>query len=197
MIAVAALLAACLGMGVYVWHIRRAAAPHGATNYASPVAPPASGPTEQVTLYVAYDSPGTILPETASIPLPEDRQQRALALLHALISRYVEPSSTHPLAPGSDVRDVYLVDPSLASPGLAVVDLNADLANSHRSGILVEELTIASLAQTLSANVPGITRVKFLVDGKERDTLAGHADLKDVYDVNQVSQMVSALQATP
>jgi len=61
---------------------------------------------------------------------------------------------------------------------------------------LVEELTVGSLVETLSANLPGITRVKFLVDGKERDTLAGHADLSDVYDVSNVGQMVSALQAS-
>jgi hypothetical protein len=80
---------------------------------------------------------------------------------------------------------------------VAVIDFNADLANGHRSGILVEELTIASVVQTLTANVPGITRVKFLVDGKERETLAGHADLTGVYDVNHVGQMASALEASP
>ena len=190
-IAVVVLLVASLGLGGYAWHMRRRAAAPASISYAQPVAPPASGPTEQVTLYVAYDTPGVILPEAANIPLPEDRQQRARAVLRALLARYTGQSSLHPLVPSSDIRDVYLVD-----PGLAVIDLNADLANGHRSGVLVEELTIASLLQTLSANVPGISRVKFLVDGKERETLAGHADLMDVYDVNSASDMVSALQAS-
>jgi hypothetical protein len=189
-ISIVILLAASLGMGAYVWHMRRTVVSEVPASYAQPVAPPVSGPTEQVTLYVAYDSPGVVLPEAASIPMPEDRQQRARELLRALLGRYLEKSSTHALAAGSDVRDVYLVD-----PGLAVIDFNADLANGHRSGVLVEELTLASVVQTLSANIPGITRVKFLVDGKERETLAGHADLVDLYDVNNVSQMVSALQA--
>ncbi len=74
---------------------------------------------------------------------------------------YLDKSSPHPLGTGSEVRNVYLVD-----PGLAVIDVNTAFANGHRSGILVEELTIASLVQTLSANIPGITRVKILVDGK-------------------------------
>lgn len=188
-IAVAILLAASFGMGAYVWHMRRSAASEVPATNTQPVAPPVSGPTEQVTLYIAYDSPGILLPETAVLPLPQDRQQRARELLHALISRYVEKPSTHVLAPESDIRDVYLVD-----PGLAVIDFNDDLANGHRSGILVEELTLASVVQTLSSNVSGISRVKFLVDGKERETLAGHADLTGVYDVNSVAQMVSALQ---
>jgi hypothetical protein len=188
-IALAILLAASFAMGAYVWHIRRTVMPETPVKEAEPVAPPVSGPAEQVTLYMAYDSPGTLLPESISTPLPQDRQLRAESLLHALISRYLEKSSTHPLAPGSDVRDVYLVE-----PGLAVVDLNADLANGHRSGILVEELTLASIAQTLTTNVSGITRIKFLVDGKERETLAGHADLMDFYDTSEIDQLMGALQ---
>ncbi len=77
---------------------------------------------------------------------------------------------------------------------MAVIDLNAAFANGHRSGVLVEELTVVSLVQTLSANIPGITRVKILVDGKDRDTLAGHADLSNFYDVPAVAQVVAQLQ---
>ena len=87
------------------------------------------------------------------------------------------------------MRDVYLVD-----PGLAVIDMNAAFADDHRSGILVEELTVASLVQTLSANIPGITRVKILVDGRQRETLAGHADLSGFFEVSAVNQMVAQMQ---
>jgi spore germination protein GerM len=95
------------------------------------------------------------------------------------------------LGPGSDFRDVYLVD-----PGLAVIDLNAAFADNHRSGVLVEELSVVSLVQTLSANIPGITRVKILVEGNERETLAGHADLSNFFDVPAVTQAVAQLQNT-
>jgi hypothetical protein len=57
-----------------------------------------------------------------------------------------------------------------------------------------EELTIVSVIQTLAANLPKLTRVKFLVDGKERDTLAGHSDLKSFYDVATVAQIARELQ---
>jgi spore germination protein GerM len=153
------------------------------------VAPPISGPSEPVTLYVADDEAGMLYPQKNRIAWPEGRQHRCEELLRALLILYVAKSSPHPLGPGSDVRDVYLVE-----PGLAVIDLNADFANGHRSGVLLEELTIASLVETLSANVPGIARVKFLVDGKERETLAGHADLEGSYEVSSVTQMADALQ---
>jgi hypothetical protein len=191
LIAVITLLSVALGAGVYVWNMRRRALSEAAAVYAHPVAPPVSGPTERVTLIVAYDDAGVLLPESASIPLPEDRQRRAEELLRALLNRYLEKSSSHSLPAGSEVRNVYLVE-----PGLAVIDLSAALADGHRSGMLVEELTVASLVDTLSVNLHGITRVKFLVDGKQRDTLAGHADLSDFYDVSNVGRMVHALQAS-
>ena len=188
-IAAAAMLLVALVMGIYAWRTRGAPAATGMSQVDSrPVAPPASGPTEQVTLIVAYDDPGTLQAQAARIPLPSGRQERAQELLRALLAIYLAPSSSHALGPGSDIREVYLVD-----PGLAVIDLNAAFADGHRSGILVEELTVGSLVQTLSTNIPGLSRVKILVDGKERDTLAGHADLSGVYDVSAVGQMTASL----
>ncbi len=189
-IGVTVMLAISLAMGVYVWRMRaRVRQTETPVEYAHPVAAPVQGPSEQVTLYVALDDPGSIRPQGANIPLPAGRQERAQELVRALLGLYLDKSSPHPLGPGADVRDVYLVD-----PGLAVIDLNDAFADGHRSGILVEELTVASLVQTLSANIPGINRVKILVGGKERETLAGHADLSCTYDVSAVDQMVRELQ---
>jgi spore germination protein GerM len=75
-----------------------------------------------------------------------------------------------------------------------VIDVNAAFANGHRSGILEEELTVASMIQTLTANIPDILQVKILVEGRDRETLAGHADLSDSYDAGAVSQLASQLQ---
>lgn len=190
-IGVAILLAITLGMSVYVWRMHRRVDRSGLSAANSqPVAPPVSGPSEQVTLYVAYDDTGVLRGKAVRIPLPTGRQERAAEMLHALLDLYLDKFSPHPLGAGSEIRDVYLVD-----PGLAVVDLNAAFANGHRSGVLVEELTVLSLVQTLSANIPGVTRVKILVDGKQRDTLAGHADLSNFYDVPAVTQVVAQLQS--
>jgi hypothetical protein len=190
-IALSVLLAAVLGMGIYAWHMRGRAATPVASVDTRPVIPPVAGNTERVTLFVAYDDIGVLHAQSAQIPLPSVRQQRAEELLRALITLYLDKSSPHPLPPGSDIRSVYLVD-----PGLAVIDINAAFADGHRSGVLVEELTVASLIQTLSANIPGILKVKILVEGKQRDTLAGHADLSNFFDVSAVNQLTSQLQST-
>ena len=190
MIGVCAMLAVALGMSVYVWHMRgRVRQAETQPEFSHPVAAPVQGPTEQVTLFVAYDEPGALRAQAASIPLPAGRQERAQELLRALLGVYMDKSSSHPLGPGSEVREVYLVD-----PGLAVIDVNDAFADGHRSGVLIEELTVASLVQTLASNIPGINRVKILVGGKDRETLAGHADLSCTYDVSAVSQMVAEMQ---
>jgi hypothetical protein len=191
-ISVSVMLIAVLGMGVYGWRMRgRAAATPAVSTDTRPVAPPVSGPTEAVTLFVAYDDIGVLRAQAAQIPLPSVRQQRAEELLKALFALYLAKSSPHPLPPGSDVRSVYLVD-----PGLAVIDVNAAFADGHRSGVLSEELTVASLVQTSAANIPGILQVKILVEGKQRETLAGHADLSNFFDVAAVSQLSAQLQST-
>jgi spore germination protein GerM len=191
-IAVAILLAITLGMGFYVLRMRaRVDRTDVSAANTQPVAPPVSGSSEQVTLYVAYDDAGVLRPKAVRITLPTGRQERAAEILRALLTLYLDKFSPHPLGPGSEIRDVYLVD-----PGLAVIDLNAAFADNHRSGVLVEELSVVSLVQTLSANIPGITRVKILVEGNERETLAGHADLSNFFDVPAVTQVVAQLQNT-
>lgn len=189
-IGVAVMFVIALITGAYVWQMRGSLAkPVSDAAQTPPPPPPANGPTEQVTLYVAHDETGSLRPQSAQIPLSAGRQERAEQLVRTLLQLYLSASSTHPLAQGADVRAAYLVD-----PGLAVIDVNAAFAEKHRSGILVEELTVASLVETLSANIRGINRVKILVEGKERESLAGHADLARFYDVAGVDRMISQMQ---
>lgn len=189
-IAVVVLGAAALGLSVYAWHVRKTVVSiPPATVDSRPLGPPVTGPVERVILFVAHDEDGTLRPESAQIPMPSGRQQRAEELLQALLSLYLDKSSPHVIAPGAEIRSVFLVD-----PGAAVIDLNSAFADKHRSGVLVEELTVASLIHTVSANTQGLLRVKIVVDGKERDTLAGHADLSCYYDVAAINQLATELQ---
>jgi hypothetical protein len=66
-------------------------------------------------------------------------------------------------------------------PQLAVVNLSGTFVASHPVGIETEMLTVLSICGTLHANLPRVTQVRFLVDGAQRATLAGHADLTRTY----------------
>ena len=184
------LVFSALALGYYALRLkRRAEALQVVTLDTRPMTPPVSGLPEAVRMFVADDRDGSIREQQVSIVLPASPSSRALTLLRVLIASYLEGTSTHKLGEGTDIRGVYFVNDTLA-----VVDTNAEFANKHRSGALVEELTIASFVQTLSAAFPKVTQVKFLVDGKERETLAGHADLKGVYDVATVNQLVREMR---
>jgi hypothetical protein len=189
LITVMLLFALAIAMSVYVWQMRRREirSPR-LTEKTEHVAPPTSGPMEQVTVYVAYDSPGELRAQSISIPLAPGRQQRAEALLRGVMSIYIGKDSPHPLAAGAEIRQVFLVD-----PGIAVIDVNSAFVEGQVSGVLPEELTIASLVQTLATNMPGLIQVKILVQGKEQGTLAGHADLTGFYDVQQIAELVKEL----
>lgn len=176
----ALLLVAIFGLGVYMVRLKHLAERPQPVADTRPIKPPVAGPTVPVTLYVADDNDGTLHKREVAIALPaDDASKRAREILHTLITESLDKPSGHHFGRGADVDEVYFVNGSLA-----VVDTNAALADDHPSGILVEQLTLASIAQTLAANFPAVTRMKVLVQGKERDTLAGHADIKDVYDIS-------------
>jgi hypothetical protein len=180
---VAALVLAILAMGFYLVHLKRKAELIGAGPAPEVLTAPVSGPAQELTLYLANDSDDSLRPVTISSALPSDPGERGRLALHTLITRYLQKDSTHPLGAGADVHDVYLLDPASA-----VVNLNAAFAETHRSGIEIEQLTIFSMVLTLKAQLPQITRVRFLVEGKTRDTLAGHVDLSGWLDVGMVAE---------
>ncbi|HET8826577.1 MAG TPA: GerMN domain-containing protein [Terriglobales bacterium] len=180
-----------LAMSLYVWELRKRAGEDSAPS-ATPevVSAPSNATQKQVILWVAQDDSGTLKSLSLSIASSSERQRQAEDILRALLGIYTAKGSPHPLPVGSAVRNVYFVE-----PGLIVIDVNSELAAGQTSGILAEELTLTSLVQTLNANIQGISRVKFLVDGKEVDTLAGHADLSNVYDVSEFLSLARQLSS--
>jgi len=180
-ITIAILLAALAAMGLYGYHLRRQATELLKTEAdVKPVAPPVSGPSEQITILTPDDDHGDLVRRQVAAALPAEPTLRAREIVHVLITQWQEKNSTHPIGANADVKEVFLLDDNKT----AIVDVNGAFAEQHRSGIMVEELTMASLARTLGANFRGLQQIKVIVDGRERETLAGHADLTDFYNTN-------------
>ena len=183
------LLLASLAMGFKLWQLRdRAHKSLLAGQASAPTAAPVVAPAEQATLVAANDMDNSLLPQVHSLPLPADPGARARAVLGKLLDLYAAPESTHPVPGGAaSVAQVFLMplpgakNTSAAGDQLAVVNLTATFAASHPSGLETESLTVLSICATLRANLPKVTEVRFLVDGQERPTLAGHADLTRTY----------------
>jgi hypothetical protein len=177
----------------------------------TPLAAPVATASETVHLALANDADGSIALEDRDVALPEEATARTRALLARLIAEYSYKNSAHPIESGPAIDDVFLLDlplqPPVAAgskpptqpdqqpasdltlephvPGgqLAVINLHGTFADHHPSGIEPETLTINSILGTLYANFPRIEQVRFLVDGRARETLNGHADLTRTYPV--------------
>jgi hypothetical protein len=187
--AIAALVLAIFAMGGYLVHLKRKAESITSPPETGALTAPLSGPSEQMVLYLANDADDSLQTISVSSALPGDPGERGRYALHTLIARYLQKDSAHPLGPVADVHDVYLLDPSSA-----VVNLNAAFADAHRSGIEVEQLSVFSVVLTLKSQLPQLARVRFLVDGKARETLAGHIDLASWYDVGAVASAAAELK---
>jgi archaellum component FlaG (FlaF/FlaG flagellin family) len=187
----AALALVAVALGFYALHLKRKVAHDAqvASEQQLALAPQSNGPPEPVTLYVADDNDGTLHKTTVSVAMPAERSERARAALRTLLTQYLKTTSAHPIGKDSNVRQVFLMD-----DGTAIVDADSAFADAHPSGVLAEELTVASVVLTLNANDSKITRVKILVNGQERETLAGHADLKRFYEASNIGQVVKDMQ---
>jgi hypothetical protein len=151
-----------------------------------PLNPPAGTPVQNVTMMMANDTDGSLQPGYQNLALPVDANARAHVILQHLILNYARPNAKHPIAANKGVNEIFFIALPLEAnqvlPGtMAVVDLSGSFVDAHPSGIEPETLTLLSIIATLHANFPQISQVRFLVDGQQRDTLAGHADLTRVY----------------
>jgi hypothetical protein len=188
-ILLALLLIASLGMGIKLWQLRdRAHKNLLAGETTAPTKAPEVAPAEQATLVAANDLDNSLVPQMHSLPLPADPGSRARAVLGKLLDLYAAPDSTHPVPGGAASIDQVFLLPvhgarasQASSDQLAVVNLTGTFAASHPSGLETESLTVLSICATIHANLPTVTEVRFLVDGQQRPTLAGHADLTRTY----------------
>jgi hypothetical protein len=184
------LLLASVIMGAVLWNqLRRAHERLLRGQDAAPTQAPLVAPAEQATLMVANDADNSVQPRILTLPLPQNPEARARAVLGKLLDLYAAPDAAHPGPGGANsIAQVFLVPiadgsgkASPTSPQLAVVNLTSAFAAGHPSGLETETLTILSICATLNANLPRVTEVRFLVDGQTRATLAGHADLTRTY----------------
>lgn len=211
------LLLGSLFMGGMLWHLRQRAHERlVAGEDSAPTKAPEVAPSEQAALMVADDDDNSLRSQIHSLPLPADPGARARAILGRLLDVYAAPNSTHSIPGGaSSVAQVFLLpatggtsastyarptantdevvisanktNAAEGGPQLAVVNLTSTFAASHPSGLETETLTVLSICGTLHANLSRVTQVRFLVDGQQRPSLAGHADLTRTYLVSDAA----------
>jgi hypothetical protein len=120
----------------------------------------------------------TLVPVTVELPLSNDPTLRAKEILNTLLAGPVDPEA-RTLPPDAALLAFYILP-----DGTAVADFSEALATAIPSGIQSEQLAVDSITRTLQANVPQVQRLRILIHGQEVDTLAGHLDLTQPFQVN-------------
>jgi spore germination protein GerM len=106
------------------------------------------------------------------VPFGERVDEQARHIITAQIA--ASPGSlASAIPPGTVLRALYV-----SERGEAFVDFSKEITSQHTGGALDELFTVYTVVNALTVNLPAITRVQILIDGKEADTLAGHVDLR-------------------
>jgi germination protein M len=141
---------------------------------AAPAPAPPAPPGRKIKARLFYVSEdGTRLASVErDIAYGEGPLDQAREIISAQIAPVTEPLVSA-VPPGTKLRALFITE-----GGETYVDLSREVASSHTGGTLDEILTIYTIVNALTANLPAITAVQVLVDGKEVDTLSGHVDLR-------------------
>src|ERR1700741_1745898 len=145
-----------------------------------PVAPVSTGdPMVKVKMFWgSRGQEGELVPVSVELPLSREPVLRAKQVLNTLLAGPVDAES-RTLPPDAALLAFYILP-----NGTGVADFSEALATSIPSGIQSEQLAVDSITRTLEANVPQVQRLKILIHGQEVDTLAGHLDLTQTFQVN-------------
>lgn len=172
--------AGALGWAIF-WWLPGVIAPQQATRGggASADAPAGSGRTIRATLFYANETGDGLVGVEREVPQADDTAEQARNIL----DRQFEPAPSpliQVVPEATRVRTVFLI-----AGGTAYVDLTGEVASTHPGGSLDELLTVYAIVDALTVNLPSVTRVQILIDGKEVDTLAGHVDLRRPLPANR------------
>jgi hypothetical protein len=132
---------------------------------------PEAKPTKKVTLFFVRPSDGLLAPEEREIAASDSLIQETEEFIAEIIKG---PTGELGAALPAETKlgRIYIT-----RNGTAYVDFSRELADKHPSGTTAELSTIYAVVDGLAYNFKSIKKVFLLVDGEERETLAGHIGL--------------------
>ena len=173
-VAILTVTAVVLGWLLFIGLPRWYGAPAATRAVAAPsaTAPLPPGRKIKARLFYVADDGMRLVASEHDVAFGEGTVQQAREIIDAQIAPVAEPLLSA-VPPGTQLRSLFV-----GEHGDAYVDLSRHVASSHQGGSLNELLTVYTIVNALTANLPAVTSVQLLVEGKEVDTLAGHVDLR-------------------
>jgi spore germination protein GerM len=153
--------------------------------------PPSSAREEnRLRVYLFFQSVerNLLVPEEGEIFRTENLADQAKQVLELLIRGPSGPGVLPTLPEETRLRELFII-----GEDLIVVDLNREILRSHPGGVWAEMASVYSIVNSLTFNFPSIRWVKFLINGDEAESLAGHVSLARPFlmDLSIVGQPLS------
>jgi hypothetical protein len=155
--------------------------PEGQTT-AAPPAPgdPSAVPRIQATLFYGSADGHQLVGVEREVPLGDSVVAQARAILEAQLATAPPDGLSRTIPEGTSLRGVFASD-----RGEIFVDLDGAIRAAHPGGSMNELITVYTLVDAVTINLPTVTDVQILIDGREVDTLAGHVDLRRPLQKNE------------
>jgi hypothetical protein len=166
--AAGATLAWVLFIGLPRWY----AGPPAAAPRAAAGAPAEPGRKIKARLFYVSEDGKKLRSVERDVAFGEGTVEQAKAIVTEQLAP-VEPPLLSAVPSGTRLRALFV-----SARGEAFVDVSPEIAASHPGGSMHELLTVYTIVHALTVNLPAITSVQVLIDGREVDTLAGHVDLR-------------------
>lgn len=126
-----------------------------------------------VTLYFPSDSSQLLGADPREIVETGGPAERGGQILAALLAGPKGEGLLRAVPEGTELRRLWVRD-----DGTAYADFSEELVQGMTGGTSDELLTLYAIVDSLTLNVSEIKRVGVLVNGRERDTLGGHVDIR-------------------
>jgi len=137
-----------------------------------------TGEKQKVKLYFSDLNERFLIPEERYITKEKSPDRTIKVLVEALIegphTDLIETFSRETVLRGVAVKN-----------GIASIDFGKNLIDLHPGGSASEMMTIYSLANTVTINVPSVTKVRILIDGTGVETIKGHIDTSRPFETNR------------
>lgn len=145
--------------------------------------------TVPVVLFFAAPEGDGLAREGREIEACQSPEECATSVVEELINGPVgdlEPV----LPPAATIRGVQIAGDT------ARIDLGKETVDALPAGSSAELLAVYAIVNTVTANVPQIKKVQFLVGGQETQTLKGHIDLRQPLLPNPTLEQTQPEQGT-
>ncbi len=130
-----------------------------------------------------FYQPGVMAPhpdlltlETRSIFLTEDIILTARQIIHEVLKGPSTKEGFQVFSERAKLRQVYLLE-----DGTAFVDLSQEIIYPAVGGVAAELSALYSMTRSLLENIQEFKQIRFLVEGQERPTLAGHVSILEPF----------------